>query len=119
MPAARPRIVFTPDDRSMLALRRLAKMTGKPKSALVSEGVEILTDHFENLAGMLEKAAALDNEARSVLAAAAVASLREIEPEMVAAQNALARLGDVIDLLGLEPPSSNTGATSIRQGLLK
>jgi hypothetical protein len=116
MPAARPRIVFTPEERSLRALQRISNMTGEPKSAIVTEGVAMLTDHFENLAATLEKAMALKAEARASMAEAAVASLHEIEPQLAEAQRAMDRLNALIDHLGVEPPSSNTGATSVLQG---
>jgi hypothetical protein len=120
MATKRPRIMFTPSDRAFAAIRRVAAVTERPVSAVVSEQVEVLTEHLEGLASILELAKRIQREEPQAVAAAARAAFEQMLPIL---ENAEADVQAIWDDLAAQyefddldpnhptPPSSNTGAT--------
>lgn len=123
MPAKRPRIMFTPSDRAYSAIRRVAAVTQRPVASVVTEQVEVLAEHLENLATVLEHADRLRKEEPQAFAAAAKAAFEQMLPLVEQADLHAGKLEEAFRAfpgqLGMfddsEPPSSNTGATGPRE----
>ena len=124
--------MFTPSERALGALRRVARITERPVSAVVSEQIEVLVDHLEGLATILEKVKAMRAEEPQAVAAAAKAAFLQMMPILEEAgtdvQLIWDDLADQFELLTENeggdpghplPPASNTGATSSRPPSLK
>jgi DNA integrity scanning protein DisA with diadenylate cyclase activity len=115
--------MFTPSQRALRAVRRVAKASNKPVSSIVSEQIDVLTEHLENLARVLEYAAQLRLREPQVVKNAAVRALEAFDQMLPILdrskdeldsvfEGAVSDLADQLSLLDDEPPSSNTGATS-------
>lgn len=112
MPAKRPRIMFTPSDRAYAAIRRVADVTDRPVSSIVSEQIDVLAEHLENLATVLEHADRLRKEEPQLVAAAAKAAFEQMLPLVNQGQDVWRDLAGQFGLFDEgQPPSSNTGAT--------
>jgi hypothetical protein len=114
MPTKNKRITFQPAPATRAALDRIAATTHQPVSALVAEMMQLLDDHLENLAGVLEQAGALNAEAKAALVASADTAAEKIRPQVLLARAAMGELNRAIEdaSAAAEPPSSNTGVTS-------
>lgn len=108
--------MFTPSDRAFAAIRRVALVTERPTSAVVAEQMEVLTEHLENLAGLLEEAKRIHQEEPQAVVAAARAAFEQMLPILGKAEGELSGvmddLAEQLSLLDDTPPSSNTGATT-------
>lgn len=118
MPTKLPRIMFTPAPETHALLLRLAAASGQPLSAIVREMLETVGPHLEMITNLLEKAAALSGGVRTAAAEAAQQASDALLPAMQEAERAMRNLERILDEPGLplgvsEPPSSNTGATSV------
>ena len=112
MATKRPRIMFTPSERALAAIRRVAKVTKKPASYIVSEQVEVMVDHLENLATILEHADRLKRDDPEAVKAAAKTAFEQMLPILDQAESELTGIWDELaEASGLTPSSSNTGAT--------
>ena len=78
MATTRPRIMFTPSARALAAIRRVAAITERPVSSVVSEQMEVLTDHLEGLASILEQAKRIREEEPQAIASAARAAFQQM-----------------------------------------
>ena len=124
MATTRPRIMFTPSARALAAIRRVAAITERPVSSVVSEQMEVLTDHLEGLASILEQAKRIREEEPQAIASAARAAFEQMLPILDKAGTDLQLIWDDLaaqfefpldeDPNYPLPPSSNTGATSSR-----
>ncbi len=118
MATKRPRIMFTPSDRAFAAIRRVANVTGKPVSYIVTEQVDVMAEHLENLAFTLEQAERLQKEGPREVKAAARHALERVLGILDKVQEDLEPVWNgLTDQLGMfqdveKPPPSNTGATS-------
>lgn len=112
--------MFTPSSRAYDAIRRVAAVANKPVSSVVSEQVDLLAEHLENLATILEEARRMYDEEPEAVVAAARAAFEQMLPILDRTEGELTGvLTDFDDQLSLldaaesAPPPSNTGATSI------
>jgi hypothetical protein len=114
--------MFTPSERALAAIRRVAIITERPASSVVSEQIEVLVDHLEGLASILELAKRIQAEEPEQVVAAARAAFMQMLPILDQAGTETQAIWD--DLAArfefmdddpnhpLPPPPSNTGATS-------
>jgi hypothetical protein len=125
MATKRPRIMFTPSDRALAAIRRVATATEKPVSSVVAEQVEVLAEHLENLATVLELAKRMHQEEPQAVMAAARAAFEQMLPILDdAARDTETVFADLENQLAMfetepKPSSSNTGATNAPLSLPK
>ncbi len=115
MPAKRARLMFTPSKRALHAIRRVAKVTDKPTSSVVSENIDILAEHLENMAAILEQAKLIQEKQPQAVLDAARAAFEKMAPILDRTQADMeAVLADAHEQIAMfdEPPPSNTGATS-------
>lgn len=130
MPAVRPRITFTPQAETLRPLQRIARVTKQPIAALVTECMVMMNEHLVNLAVMLEEASNLTADTRAIMFAAAGRASDDLRPQVMEAQRVLSELSRTIEDLTANPepplplgparpPSSNTGATSVAEGVAK
>lgn len=81
-------------------------------SAIVSQAMELVTPHLEALAGFLEQADTLQDQARAIMAVAAEKASGDLRPHALKAEAVMADLMRTIEeATAPEPPSSNTGVT--------
>lgn len=116
MPAALPRITFTPSPTTHALLVRLSKATGAPLSACTRDMLETLNDHLRMLVMVLERTRGLNQSAVDAVQAAAEESALVMEPLLAEAARLMVRMATAMDepalpLGSIEPPSSNTGVT--------
>lgn len=114
MPTKSPRITFTPSPVVHRSLARIAEISKQPLSSVVSESLELLVEHLQNLLEILETASKLNEEARTVLIASAESSADALRPHYLEAQRVMAELTRKVDdltMVDAGPPSSNTGVT--------
>lgn len=120
--AKTPRIMFTPAPETYALLVRLSAATRQPMSSLVRDMVKGVEPHLETMIGLMEKAASVSDGVRVAARAAAEQAAGDLLPVLRDAERVMLNLERVFDEPGLplgtpEPPSSNTGATSLRDPL--
>lgn len=122
MATLRPRIAFTPDEATYAAIQRVAKSSGRAGSAVVTDCMEMMMPHLQNLAEVLEQARSLTDESRAVMLMAAEQAAEQMRPAVIEARRIVAQLGRELEdvIAGAEPPlpfgsekppTSNTGVT--------
>lgn len=109
MPTKRPRIMFTPGEDTLIAIRRIADLEGKPMSAVVADFMDTVTPFMLDLVEAMEAAKAAKDEAKAGIVAAAEEAAETMRPHVDEVQQAFWKLLRAAQ--GDEPPSSNTGVT--------
>lgn len=109
MPAKRPRIMFTPGEDTLAAVRRIAALEGKPVSAVVADFMDTVTPFMLDLVEAMEAAKAARDDAKAGIVAAAEEAAERMAPHVEEVQQAFWKLLRAANVD--EPPSSNTGVT--------
>lgn len=105
-----PRIQVTLKPESYARITRLAELTSGSKSKLISELVDEVSPHLDQMLSLLEAAASVKSEHRDKVQAEAETLLDLMRPHAEQSQAALRDLAAVLEPLASdEPPSSNTG----------
>lgn len=91
------RIAFTPDERTAQAIERLSEVTGRSKSAIVTEMLTGLTEHIENIAKATEQVKALNAHGLEEVRRAALEAGQRILPTLEQANGAMHELFEMVD----------------------
>lgn len=111
MGANRPRIAFTPEPDTLIAIDRLATFRQVPRSTIVTEYMGLITGALQEVGEALAEAHSAEQEARERIGD----MLGAVHGPVVEMSGRAAHMFRVmLDKAGgsSEPPSSNTGVTT-------
>jgi hypothetical protein len=104
MPAATPRLYFTPEPGFEASVRTIARLTKQPASRVIADALVVVAPYLSEVASTLEAVDAAEKKARKLGESYVGEFKRKLDPHILAVSKAASNAENVVKAFELKRP---------------